>query len=80
MNRRAFSRPPPSSALDAPVSTVDLSSERALVEDSAAALKGSDYAMARAKAAEAVGALLARPETQEVESWLMLLARMIHEK
>ncbi len=63
----------PASLSSAPVSTVDLTRERTLIDESEAARKSSDYATARTKAAEAVASLLARPEAEQDEAWLALL-------
>jgi hypothetical protein len=57
------------------VSAVDLSFERALLDEASVALKALDYATARAKAQEALAALLSRPEAEQDESWLELLDR-----
>jgi len=53
--------------------TVDFNRERALIEESEAARKASDYTTARAKATEALSALLARPEGERNADWLVLL-------
>src|SRR5262245_12952328 len=51
----------------------DLRRERARLDESKAALSASDYETARAKAAEAVKSLLARPAAEQDASWLALL-------
>ena len=58
---------------DSEPAQADLGRERALLDDSNAALRASDYATARSKAAEAVGCLLARLEGDQNASWLALL-------
>ena len=66
-----------SSPSEAPEKTsataADVTRERTLVDESEAARRGSDYATARAKAAEAVTSLLARPESEQDGAWLSLL-------
>ncbi len=61
---------PPSIATAA---TVDLTRERTLIEESNAARRASNYATARAKVAEAVASLFARPTTEQDAAWLALL-------
>jgi CHAT domain-containing protein/tetratricopeptide (TPR) repeat protein len=56
-----------------PTPAVDLALELALLDEAKAALQASDYQTARAKTAEAVEALLARPEMDRHERWLALL-------
>jgi len=59
---------------EAATEPADFQPERALLDASAAARKASDFGAARARAAEAVAALLARPEAERGDSWVSLLA------
>jgi CHAT domain-containing protein/tetratricopeptide (TPR) repeat protein len=70
IDTRRFATPPSPIGTS---STSDLTRECALIGESNAANKASDYATARAKAAEAVAALLARPVAEQDEAWLALL-------
>jgi len=58
---------------EGPAPAIDFAHERAVVEESNAALKALDHVTARAKAAEAVEALLARPESERNSDWLAAL-------
>jgi len=66
--REKRATPPPGAT-----TVVDLSRERALVEEAESALKSSDYARARAKASSAIDGLLARAEGERGAPWLGLL-------
>ena len=61
-----------------PAPAVDLSRERELLDEAKASLTSFDYATARAKATEAVCALLGRPEADRDATWLVLLDRAGH--
>src|SRR6185503_11033532 len=60
-------------ATAAPQGSADLSAARTLLEQAKAARQTSDYATARAKAAEATAALLARSAAERDSAWVSLL-------
>lgn len=68
---QSASDPPPQSG--AQPAAADLTAPRRSVDESNAAREAGDYATARAKAAEAVTDLLARPAAAQDAAWLTLL-------
>ncbi len=64
----------PPTRVGEPPARLELTVPRRLVDESIAASEAGDYFSARAKAAEAVAGLLARPEAEQDAAWLGVLA------